>query len=349
MSARSARRRSLHSAPDAQRLFSVIFGNIFDVTSIPSSTTLTSRQAEIVRLMARASVTSTLLELRPGHDRHVQRFVDGENNVVDVLAFSPGVGVAPHPHQSGVHQSTSGGFLPQQSGGGGGIRCMTYNIDAEVYCPAKTLPLKAKVLCDIIAKERLDLVVIQEFASDGGSVKLEAELKARLPPGWCLVVVYSAGVVAQNVELNGEVREEGDRHAFVWDPSRLTLRGTPSSHHRSRHHFKRPPVVADFAINRGGAAAAGDPTDGTLTEMLFASVHLKAAPCSDPKDKTKRESDETRDEVRRLGTHFVPAIRDEFGSQRLASLVILGGAPVQLLLSIDPGLVSARRLNPCTP
>jgi hypothetical protein len=28
--------------------------------------------------------------------------------------------------------------------------------------------------------------------------------------------------------------------------------------------------------------------------------------------------------VRRLGTHFVPAIRDEFGSRRLASLVILG-------------------------
>jgi hypothetical protein len=236
---------------------------------------------------------------------------------------------------------------------------MTYNIDAEVHskyaCPAGSFPLKAKVLCDIIAKERLDLVVIQEFltasrASDGRSVNaLEAELKARLPPGWCLVVVYSAGVVAHNVELDGEDREEGDRYAFAWDPSRLTLRGTPSSHHRSRHPFKRPPVVADFAINRGGAAAAGDPTDGTLAEMLFASVHLKSASCRDPKDKNKRESDETRDEVRRLGTHFVPAIRDEFGSQRLASLVILGGAPVQLLRSIDPGLESARRLNPYTP
>jgi hypothetical protein len=62
--------------------------------------------------MARASVTSTLLELRPGHDRHVLRLSDGGNNVVDVLSralFSP-EGVAPHP-QSGVSLSTSSGSL----------------------------------------------------------------------------------------------------------------------------------------------------------------------------------------------------------------------------------------------
>jgi hypothetical protein len=149
---------------------------------------------------------------------------------------------------------------------------MTYNIDAEnnthtTYgCPAASLPLKASVLSDIIAKERLDLVVLQEFlskkrASDGRSVNaLEEKLKTLLPPGWCLVVVHSA------CELDGgEVSEEGDSHAFAWDPSRLTLCATPTSHHRSRRHFKRPPVVADFAINRGAGADARDLYDGTLT------------------------------------------------------------------------------------
>jgi len=203
------------------------------------------------------------------------------------------------------------------------VRILTYNIDTVVTPPWASFPLKAEKLGQLVAKHSVDLVVLQEISREFIACKVPGTpprphtLMAHLPPGWAFTMV-----------LSGRSKDLDDHHAFAWDPKVLTLRRA-ATHQGPAGQFTRPPVIADFAVLWTGR---GPRPQGALTELLLTSVHLKSSGATkltqkekdDGSKVQKKDSIETREEVRILGGSFYEILEREFGAQRMTSLIICG-------------------------
>jgi hypothetical protein len=245
-----------------------------------SAAQLTRRAAEAAAAMPGAVV----LDERLGYSTHLVRLPECGTELL----------VPRTPH--GQRPAVAAAVVPAE------VALLTLNVDGCVSAPKESRPLKVRRVAELAKKHWAGLVVLQEATAE-----YDALLREALPTGWGVASAATGTKTKRGVQ---------EFAVFAWDPTVVArLHEPPSALRALESSFRRPPVVAHFALQNGGS-------------LLMASVH--AAP----------EQDVAKEEAAALGAEMLPLLRDRYGEPVLRTLVVCGDfnlAPPGELLEPNSG------------